>query len=83
MNDHQKRTQIMMETASGQGWDMSAMMLAQEISKFLQSIIDQGTSIDSGGGSGDADLWPKIGGVEYYINIRKSNNQLKKEGLIP
>ena len=77
MTDNRKKQ--MMEIAHSQGWDMSAMVLAREISDFLDSIKDEGTSIDSGGCHGGADLWPKIGGVEFYINIRRSNNQIKKD----
>jgi hypothetical protein len=45
--------------------------LALEIREFLQSIKDEGTAIDSGGGLGSADLWVKIQGDEYYISISK------------
>jgi hypothetical protein len=51
-------------------WDKRPLILATEIRKFLQTICDQGTSVDSGGGDNCADLWPIIGGVEYYISIR-------------
>lgn len=51
-------------------WDKGPMVLSTEIRNFLKSIVDEGTSIDSGGGDGVADLWPKIGGVEYHIQIR-------------
>jgi hypothetical protein len=46
---------------------------------LLKNVIDSGTSIDTGGGRDSADLWAKIGGVEYYMTVRKSNNQLASE----
>ena len=65
------------------GWDMGPMGLATEIKNFLKSAKDEGTSVDSGTGDGDADLWVTVQGVEYYINIRRSNNQLVKDGVLP
>ena len=62
-------------------WDKSALVLAQEISAMLKNIVDEGTAIDSGGGDGSADLWATVDGKEYFINVRKSNGQLKKEGV--
>ena len=50
-------------------WDKGPLSLAHELREFLKSIVDEGTNIDSGGGDGTADLWPKIGGVEYHIQI--------------
>lgn len=60
------------DIAAGLGWDRGARSLAHEIRTFLlASVADHGTAIDSGGGDGDADLWVKVGGVEYYIHIKK------------
>ena len=64
-------------------WDRKPLGLAHEIRGFLMSIRDEGSSIDSGGGDGTGDLWVTVQGVEYFIAIRKSNLQLKKEGLSP
>jgi hypothetical protein len=50
-------------------WDKNPLSLAHELREFLKSIVDAGTSIDSGGGNGCADLWPIIDGVEYHIAI--------------
>jgi hypothetical protein len=61
-------------------WDRKPLALAHEIRNFLSSVKDQGTEIDSGTDGMSGDLWVKIGGVEWYINIRKSNGQLLKEG---
>jgi hypothetical protein len=46
-------------------WNKNPLSLAHELREFLKSVVDAGTSIDSGGGDGCADLWPVIGGVEY------------------
>ena len=51
-------------------WDRGPLGLAHELREFLKSIVDEGTNIDSGGGDGIADLWPKIGGIEYHIAIK-------------
>ena len=61
-------------------WERALILLAHEMRAFLQSIKDEGTSIDSGTDGRSGDLWLTIQGVEWYINIRKSNNQLLKEG---
>lgn len=61
-------------------WDQRPMSLAGEVRKFLASIKDAGTSIDSGGGDGSADLWVTVDGVEYFISMRRSNRQLAREG---
>lgn len=56
-------------------WDKGPLSLAHEIRQFLKSVADEGTSIDSGGGDGCADLWVQIGGIEYYIAIARSKAQ--------
>ena len=55
-------------------WDKGPLSLAHELRQFLKSVADEGTSIDSGGMDGAADLWVKIGGVEYYIAISRSKS---------
>lgn len=69
-----------MDQVLAQGWDGRPLSLAHEIRTFLGSIVDQGTSIDSGSGADGADLWATVGGREYYVHIRPSNNTLKAEG---
>ena len=64
-------------------WDKRPISLVHEIMRFLENVKDEGTSIDSGTDGESGDLWVKIQGVEYWINIRKSNNQLVKEGKLP
>ena len=61
-------------------WDKTALVFVDELRKALDHLKDQGTSIDTGGGDGCADLWIKVGGVEFYLTVRKSNNQLASEG---
>lgn len=46
--------------------------LAKEILDFLNTIKDEGTEIDSGGGFGGSDLWVTIGGEEFIIQVKKS-----------
>lgn len=61
-------------------WDREPFSLMTELRDLLSTVKDVGTSIDSGSGDGYADLWVTVGGVEYYITARRSNNQLTKEG---
>lgn len=41
-----------------------------KIIEALKTIVDKGTSIDTGGGLGSRDIWATIDGVEYYISVR-------------
>lgn len=61
-------------------WDKAPLLLAHEIRSFLNSVRDEGTSIDSGGSDGTGDLWVMVQGIEYFVSIRKSNYQLIAEG---
>jgi hypothetical protein len=61
-------------------WDRQPRSLAHEIAGYLESIRDEGTTVDTGFGDGTGDLWVTVGGVEFFVTIRKSNNQLAKEG---
>lgn len=66
------------------GWDKAPVALAHEIRGFLESVKDEGSSIDSGTDGVSGDLWVTVQGIEYFINIKKSNGQLAKEGkLLP
>jgi hypothetical protein len=65
-------------------WDRKPLGIAHEIRGFLASVKDQGTEIDSGMDATSGDLWVTIQGVEFFITIRRSNKQLKKDGkLLP
>lgn len=61
-------------------WDQRPRGLAGEIRNFLKSLKDAGTSVDSGGGDGSADLWVTSDGIEYFISIRRSNRQIARDG---
>ena len=82
--DQQRKDRIkqMLETMPPT-WDKRQILLAEEIGAFLESVKDEGTNIDSGTDGDSGDLWLTVQGVEYWINIRKSNNQLVKEGKLP
>ena len=56
-------------------WDKGPLSLAHELRNLLKPVVDENTSIDSGGGDGMADLWATIDGVEYYIAIKRSAKQ--------
>ena len=60
-------------------WDMRPMGLVGELKALLDAIKDAGTEIDTGTGNGNADLWVMVDGIEFYINVRRSNRQLKLE----
>lgn len=57
-----------------------AYTMMREIMDMLRPLLDEGTSIDTGLGSDGGDMWLKIGGIEWLLTVRKSNNQLAKEG---
>jgi hypothetical protein len=46
--------------------------------EFLERVaVDEGTKVDTGCGLGSFDLWAKVGGREYYIEVKPSGNQLR------
>jgi hypothetical protein len=69
--------------AAQAGFDTGNIHIAHALGALLAQMKDKGTSIDSGGSQDSADLWVTVGGVEYYINIRKSNAQLEEEAQTP
>lgn len=77
----EKRVRDMMNMVPDH-WDKGPMVLASEVKRFLMSVADHGTGVDSGGGDGLADLWVTVDGIEYYLTIRKSNGQLTREGKL-
>ena len=42
------------------------------IRDMLKSQVDQGSSMDTGGGFGEADLWVSFGGTEYFVSVKIS-----------
>lgn len=74
----EKSIKAMMD-AIPNGWDRRPVGLAHEISRFLESVKDQGTAIDSGTNGVTGDLWVTVQGVEYFITIQKSKKQLASE----
>lgn len=79
----QERMRQVMDMAPAD-WDRKPISLAYEIRGFLETVKDEGTSIDSGTDGTSGDLWVTIQGIEYFITMRKSNAQLAKEGkLLP
>jgi hypothetical protein len=91
-NEREEERRVM-DIAATQ-WDAAPYSVALEIKRFLANQTDEGTSIDSGTGllwpqgapepiegHAEADLHAKIGGVEFYITVRKSNAQLLTEGV--
>lgn len=60
MDNGDKRVRIVHDLVPS-NWDSGPLSLAHEIRQMLKSIVDVGTNIDSGGGDGIADLWPKVG----------------------
>lgn len=81
--DEKDREKHVFEVASNAGFDMRPYSVVTELKRVLASLADHGTSMDSGTGSRSADLWLTIGGVEYFLTVRPSNNQLIKEGVRP
>jgi hypothetical protein len=69
------------ELAVEGGLAADALSVAHLIMAAIEPLADKGTSIDSGCGLCSSDLWIKIGGIEWYLNIRKSNNQIAQESV--
>lgn len=82
MTDREKATQWLHDIIPAD-WDRKPLSLAHEIRMFLDNVKDQGTEIDSGTDGTCGDLWVTIQGIEYLITVKKSNNQLAKEGKLP
>ena len=61
-------------------WDNGPISLVHEMCQLLKPIADQGTSMDTGTMDGEADMIISVGGVEYFIIVRRSNAQLAKDG---
>lgn len=51
------------------GYPEGAAQVRDLIREYLKSQVDEGSSMDTGGGCGGADLWVKFGGVEYVIHV--------------
>lgn len=79
MSESNKRHEQSYDMAAAQNWEMRPRALMSELRRFLASVKDEGTSIDSGGGDGTGDLWVTVGGVEYFISARLSNKELAKK----
>jgi hypothetical protein len=77
-NEHEREKQVI-EIAALNNFDMRPYSLALEIKQFLQFRKDEGTSIDSGTFSGEADLNVQIDGREYFITIRASARQVSDD----
>ncbi len=52
--------------------------LPDAMRSWLETMKDDGTEIDSGGGLGSRDFWVKIDGVEYFVSVRWSNAERMK-----
>ena len=80
-DDSEKRTNIANGLAFGvDGWENRPRSFMLELRELLRSIKDTDTHIDSGGGDGTGDLWVTVGGIEYFVSVRLSNNQIAKDG---
>jgi hypothetical protein len=69
MSEYEQEKQVF-DIAGAAGFDMTPYSLALEIKAFLQSRKDEGTSIDSGTFSGEADLNLTIDGRRYSVVIK-------------
>lgn len=94
MADDENAERWVLEIGKSNDWDTSPYTIAVEMKRLLGSIIDSGTAVDSGLGSlfplgasepiaghSEASLYAFIEGKEFYITIRKSNQQLIKDGV--
>lgn len=72
----EERVKMVADLASQQDWDTGPLTLVHEMKRFLDSVRDEDTGIDSGAGDGMADLHVIVDGAEYYVRVRRSNRQL-------
>ena len=74
------RRSIAHNIGSALGWDTRTWLFRDELATLLRgTLADVGTSMDTGGGPGKADLWVTSGGVEYFVTVTLSNAQVQKE----
>jgi len=65
------------------GWDNGPYSVASELKRLLASVVDHGSSIDSGTMDGQAHLWVTIGGTEFFIAVEKALGRSKSNPLVP
>ena len=54
-----------------EGYPMDAASIRDEIRGYLRSAVaDAGSSLDSGGGFGEADVYVTVDGKEYVVIVR-------------
>lgn len=57
----------------------SVMEFSELIQNYCETIKDENTEIDTGGGFGNRDLWVKYAGGEYFISITDNKRTTPKE----
>lgn len=60
----------MQVNVSGINYPKDAAQVRDLIREMLRSQVDQGSSMDTGGGFGGADLWASFGGTEFIICVK-------------
>ena len=68
--DENKEERIVLDMGANSGFDMRPYSIALELKRLMSGMIDAGTSIDSGTSDTQADLHPKINGIEYHITVK-------------
>lgn len=51
--------------------DGGAYEVMREMCDLLKPMYDEGTTPDTGAGLGSADMWIKVGGIEYVITVKE------------
>lgn len=62
-----------------EGWPRDPYSVACELKSLMQGMIDNGSYIDTGVWAEGAHLWACIGGVEYFIEIKRSLSNKQQE----
>lgn len=60
-------------------YPMDAMQVRDLIRDMLRSQVDEGSSMDTGGGFGSADLWVSFGGVEFFVSVKPARAAIQGE----
>lgn len=65
-------------------WDGSPAAMRDELATLLRrTMADEGSSMDTGTGPDSADLWVSVGGVEFFVTIKRSRSQERRDAGLP
>lgn len=70
-----------MNDDSSMAWPTrNAVNLADYIKGHLESVKDEGSHIDTGGGMGERDMWVKVEGREFLVTVKECMRKCLADG---